>query len=74
MAATPRTKSGKPAAARDQVKRSRSSVQRRVDALSDITLTEEEAAFVDDLLARPSTLRPEYAPLAIPDADHSLLK
>ena len=74
MAATPRTKRSKRAAAQDRVKSGVSSVQRRIEALSDITLTEEEATFVDEMLARSSTLRPGYAPLAIPDADPSLLK
>jgi hypothetical protein len=74
MATTPRTKRDKSTAAQKLAKRSTSSVQRRVDALSDITLTEEEATFADEVLARPSRLPREYAPLHIPEADRSLLK
>jgi hypothetical protein len=58
MAAARCTKSSKPAV-QDQVKHNASSVQRRVDALSDSRQTEEEAAFVGELLARPSTLPSE---------------
>ena len=71
MAATPRTKSSKPAAAQDHVKPS--SVQRHVDALGDITLTEEEAEFVDRMLANPSQLPPEFAPRPVRRADRSVL-
>ncbi len=73
MAATPRTKGSKPAAAREQAKRSTSSVQRRVDALSDITLTEVEAEFVDRMLSSPSNLPLEFAPQAVRRADRSIL-
>jgi hypothetical protein len=50
-----------------------SSVQRRVDALSDVALTDEEAKALDQLLASPSTLAPAFSPTKIPPGDRSLL-
>jgi hypothetical protein len=72
MAATPRTKRSK-RAPQDGAKQGVSSVQRRADALSDITLTEQEAEFVDRMVAAPSKLPPEFAPRPVPRADRSIL-
>lgn len=72
MAATPRTKRDKQAS-QDAPEQVASSVQRRVDALSDITLTEQEAESVDRMLAAPSKLPPEFAPRPVPRADRAIL-
>lgn len=72
MGEVARTKGSKrDARKRDVAKPTTSSVQRRVEALSDITLTEAEAALVDQMLDDPSSLAP--APRPVQRADRSIL-
>jgi hypothetical protein len=73
MAATPRVKGSKQAAPQNGVQRDAASVPRRPLALHEITLTEEEAAELERIMARPSTLRPGYVPRPVPEADPSFL-
>jgi hypothetical protein len=73
MAATPRTKRSNPQAPPRGAKRGSSNPARLPPALQEVTLTVEQAEELERIMARPSTLRPEYAPRPVPDADPSFL-